>query len=328
MQALSFSQNPGRTVMVNGETYLFFSGYAYLGMHHVPGFVALMREGIDRYGWLFPSSRISNTRLKLFETCEALLSTLTGAEDTVLVSSGFTAGRMAVALRPESIVNRAPSHPAISAPHGGLSGAITWAVDSIDPIRASITDFSFVTADSTVIVDDSHGIGLLGKKGEGIISLLPAQQRKHLILTYSLSKAFNIIGGAISCSLSLATALRRMPEYAASTAPSPAMLHAFIEGQPLFAAQREKLQDNIRYFRSLISDVRGILFHPLLPVFILPPSFNEQQLLQRKIIISSFAYPNPEGEKIQRIVLNALHTRSDLERLAEGVAAILKDDCL
>src|SRR3954453_15264790 len=97
MSMLTFNERPGRTAFVNNEEHLFFSGYSYLGMQYVPEFVALLKEGIDKYGWLFPSSRISNTRLKLYEECEVLLSSVTGTEDTVLVSSGFTAGRMAIA---------------------------------------------------------------------------------------------------------------------------------------------------------------------------------------------------------------------------------------
>jgi 8-amino-7-oxononanoate synthase len=34
------------------------------------------------------------------------------------------------------------------------------------------------------------------------------------------------------------------------------------------------------------------------------------------MIISSFAYPNPSGQTINRIVLNALHTQQDLEMAA------------
>ena len=114
MSMLTFNERPGRTAFVNNEKYLFFSGYSYLGMQCIPEFAALVKEGIDKYGWLFPSSRISNTRLKLYEECEALLSNITGFEETVLVSSGFTAGRMAIEKFRDKIINLQPSHPAIA----------------------------------------------------------------------------------------------------------------------------------------------------------------------------------------------------------------------
>lgn len=324
MQSLVFNQTPGRTAVANGEEYLFFSGYSYLGMQHVPEFVALVREGADKYGWLFPSSRISNTRLKLYQECEALLSSITGTENTVLVSSGFTAGRMAIAKWKNEVINLQPSHPAIKAISNNntiQSSQKIFAVDSIDVFNATITDFSFIekNAPHILIVDDSHGMGLLGSNGEGAISLLPKNANTNYVLTYSLSKAVNFIAGGISCSSYLAEELRTMPEYTASTAPSPALLYAFINGQHLYAIQREKLRNNINYFQSLIIDIKEIVFHPLLPIFILPSSIDENKLLQHKVIVSSFPYPDPKGKKIQRVVLNALHTKTDLERLAEAL---------
>jgi len=319
---LTFNEKPGRTAIVNDEEYLFFSGYSYLGMQHVPEFVALVKEGINKYGWLFPSSRISNTRLKLYEECEALLSTITGAEETVLVSSGFTAGRIAIEKFKNEIVNLDPSHPAITANRTNVpNNKKIFAVDSVDPLHATITDFSFIGKDETsktIIIDDSHGIGLIGKNGEGVSSLLPQYQNANYVLTYSLSKSLNIPAGAISCTKSFADKIRTMPQYTASTAPSPALLYAFIKGQHLYAAQREQLKKNINYFQSLINQLKQICFHSQLPIFVLPAT-DEEKLLQKKIIISSFAYPDPAGEKLYRIVLNALHTKADLEKLAEAL---------
>lgn len=329
MNMLTFNEKPGRTVFVNNEEYLFFSGYSYLGMQCVPEFIALVKEGIDKYGWLFPSSRISNTQLKLYEACEALLSSITGSEETVLVSSGFTAGRMAIEKFAGEIINLQPSHPAITASNQAnqSTNKKIFAVDSVDPLHATITDFSFVEKNNdskTIIVDDSHGIGLIGKNGEGISAFLKKNVNTNYILTYSLSKSFNILAGAISCAKAFAKELRQMPQYTASTAPSPALLYAFLNGQQLYAKQREQLKNNITYFHSLIVELKQIRFHPALPVFILPP-IDEEELLKKKIIISSFAYPDPAGEKLQRIVLNPLHTKNDLEKLAETLCDILKE---
>ncbi len=67
---IEFKSTPGRTCMIDGKEFLFFSGYSYLGMNHVKKFKDFVKEGIDKYGILFPSSRISNTRLKLYEKFE------------------------------------------------------------------------------------------------------------------------------------------------------------------------------------------------------------------------------------------------------------------
>jgi 8-amino-7-oxononanoate synthase len=324
MNIFSFDEMPGRTAIVKGDEYLFFSGYSYLGVQRVPEFAALVKEGIDKYGWLFPSSRISNTRLNIFEEAEALLSAITGLEGTVLVSSGYTAGRIATAHFAHNIINIEPSHPAIR--RGTNKDANVFAVDSVETLNASITDFSFVnsnTKNKIIIADDSHGIGLIGAHGEGIASRLPQNVYTQYVLTYSLSKAFHINAGAISCSKALATLYRKDHAYTSATAPSPAMLHAFIKGQHIYASQRNKLHSNMQYFASLIKHLNGIRHHPELPVYILPENINEQKLFDQKIIISSFAYPDVNGKKCNRIVLSALHTKADMERLAACLQQVL-----
>jgi len=325
MNIFSFDEMPGRTAIVKGEVYLFFSGYSYLGMQHVPEFIALIKEGIDKYGWLFPSSRITNTRLKIFEEAEALLSAITGMEDTVLVSSGYAAGRIATAHFVHNIINIEPSHPAIRR-EGTNKDANVFAVDSVETLSASITDFSFInsnTKNKIIIADDSHGIGLIGAAGEGIVSRLPQNIYSQYVLTYSLSKAFHINAGAISCGKKLAALYRNNHAYTSATAPSPALLHAFIKGQHIYTLQRSKLYSNMQYFVSLIKHLNGIHYHPELPVYILPENINTQKLFDQNIIISSFAYPDENGKKCNRIVLSALHTKEDMERLAACLEQML-----
>lgn len=310
------SYQPGRTAIVDGKECLFFSGYSYLGMSHVPAFNELVKEGFDKYGLLFPSSRISNTRLSLFEEAEALLSVLTGSEETVLASSGFTAGQMSVLVYNQKIHCLPYAHPAIQSGNTNEGDKHIIATDSINVLNATVTDFSFLQQSPAdiCIVDDSHGFGLLGERGGGIAFSLPKLNVEY-VLTYSLSKACNIIGGAISCTKQTANKLRALPSYAAGTAASPAYLYAFIKGQSLYALQREKLKKNIAFFQSLIKNIEGVKYNPQLPVFILPGTVDEEKLFADNIIISSFAYPDPNGKKIQRIVLNALHTEEDMERL-------------
>lgn len=318
MNSFAIHNSPRRTAIADGKEFLFFSGYSYLGMQHVPEFIALVKEGMEKYGWLFPSSRISNTQLELFSACEALLSAITGMEDTVLVPSGFLAGQLATEKWKHELINLSPSHPAIQ--RTGEEKIITdkkvYACDSVDVLHATVTDFSFIssTEENIYIVDDSHGIGLLGENGEGISSRISANDLKNCVLTYSLSKAFHINGGAVSCTKSLADELRHMAVYTASTAPSPALLYAWLHGQNLYALQREKLKKNIALFRMLTRNL-PLLSHEELPVFILQQNADENVLKDWGVIISSFAYPNPKSEKIQRVVVNSLHTKEDLNYL-------------
>jgi len=318
MGHVTFDALPGRKAHIKGKEYLFFSGYGYLGLPFVEAFKALVKEGIDKYGWLFPSSRISNTRIAVFEECEHLLSSITGCEETVLVSTGYTAGRLATSLFEDCVINLQPSHPAIKRINQPNDKGV-FAVDAVNILTSTITDINAINQQphlTTLLIDDSHGVGLTGTNGAGASSYTNRQPGVDYIFTYSLSKAWGINAGAISCPKPVASQYRSKPAYTGATAPSPALVYAFTKGQHIYAMQREKLQDNIRYFKQLMP---GLQNNEALPIFILPPSVDEAALLEKGIIISSFAYPDPTGPKIQRVVLSALHTKEDLERLADNL---------
>jgi 7-keto-8-aminopelargonate synthetase-like enzyme len=334
------NQSPGRTVWANGRQYLFFSGYSYLGMGHVEEFTNLVKEGIDKFGLLHPSSRISNTQLPIYETFENILSRIVGSEETVTFSSGYLAGRAVVDLvtKHNKHVYCAPNtHPAIQCGtpligddwknqlvktiNQSPNNSFILFMDSVNPLTASVANFSFLhELDSdkhlTCIIDDSHGIGLLGPIGNGISHLVPELPNVEAVIVYSLSKAFHPNGGAISCSKRIAGYLTNSPYYTGATAISPAMAYAFVHGQHLYLRQLKKLQDNISAFIQVTSDIGGICFYPQLPVFVLKSEWEAAFFDAQNIIISSFAYPDPSGNKVNRIVLNALHTRQDLFKLS------------
>jgi 7-keto-8-aminopelargonate synthetase-like enzyme len=195
--------------------------------------------------------------------------------------------------------------------------------DSVNQLTAEVYDFSFlnnIQQKVICIIDDSHGMGLLGSQGEGISSRLPRNENIEYIITYSLSKAMNIQAGAVSCSnKNTADKIRKTNWYTSVTPPSPAMLYAFCNASFIYQLQREKLAQLKKELQKLISGIQGVHFHIDLPVFILPEVFDEDFFSKKGIIISSFAYPDPTGKKINRAVINALHTNDDLKKLAMAI---------
>jgi 8-amino-7-oxononanoate synthase len=340
----SLQQTPGRTAIVNEKELLFFSGYAYLGMNHVPEFIHLIQKGMEQFGAVFPSSRISNTALDLYSKTEEQLNNLTQFTDTILMPSGFTAGKAAVScIEKGANIFHAPfCHPAIRMGINSTLSFSNWAIetvqtihdsvyltppvilsDSVNQLTAEVYDFSFlqeIEKDIICIIDDSHGIGLIGDNGAGISSRLPRKENIEYIITYSLSKALNIPAGAISCShKNTAEKIRKTSWYSAVTPPSPAFLYAFCNATEIYQQQRENLNIQKKMFQKLLVNNPEIHFHEDLPVFILPEALDEDHFSKKGIIISSFAYPNPSSNKINRLVLNALHTEEDLRKLTNAL---------
>jgi 8-amino-7-oxononanoate synthase len=198
---------PGRTIMLNNEEHLFFSGTSYLGMGHQPLFREALMEGIARYGTVFSASRNNNLQLKVYEEAEDFFAQWTGAEAALTVTSGLLAGQISV----QSIDNQrfiyAPSvHPAIwretppsrnnrdfvppqyffenyqdfsqriiSVIEEGKEHPVVVCTNTIDPLRCVAYDFSWIAQlpqnqDITLVFDDSHGIGITGEGGAGFLS--------------------------------------------------------------------------------------------------------------------------------------------------------------
>lgn len=338
---ITLSQLPGRTAIINQEEYLFFSGYSYLGLGLKKEFTSLVKEGIDRYGVVYPSSRISNTPLSLYAAFEEKLALHTQTEAAACFSSGFLSARTAteVVSKHMQVYCLQHTHPASAASPGikAIPATQSWAsflqereqqkewtfglaADSINPTPGHINDFSFLNNTPahftiTLIIDDSHGIGWMGNEGEGIFSGLTLPPGIELLLHFSLSKAYHINGGAVCGSQKWINEVRQHVNYSTGTPMMPALAHAWLHGQELFAQQRAALKQNIEYLQKLTVTYTFVANEDT-PVFVAAKKGIAPYLLQHKLIISSFGYPHPESDPVNRIVLNALHTKSDLDKLA------------
>lgn len=338
----TLNKTPGRSVMVNGKEHLFFSGYSYLGIHHHPVFIKSLQESINEYGIFFPSSRISNTQLCIYNEVETFLNhhflQISNQYHTALFSNGFLSGLAAQKIfnHHKKIFIAPNTHPAISQHSINISRQ-SWVThllnetqennyekvliksDSVDVLKSSVNNFDFLkeipkncTVD--VLIDDSHGIGLIGNNGTGIANFLPIQNNLQYHFNYSLSKSYGIPGGAFSSTKENIDKIKNTVEFAATTPPIPAFLHSFLQHKELYSKQRELLVNNVIYFKEQITNL-PILHQFPLPIFILPSFINESIFIKHNLIISSFSYPSENGEKYTRIVLNAHHTKPDLEFL-------------
>ncbi len=338
---ITLQQKPGRTTVINNKEYLFFSGYSYLGLSGCNEFTELVKAGIDQYGVVYPSSRISNTPLDLYTSFENKLAQLTNTETAAVFSSGFLSARTAVEVVNEkmNVYSFNSTHPASSAYHSvkQIPAGKTWEVfiheralegefmfalvcDSINATPGMIRDFGFLQNLSsqfhiTLIIDDSHGIGWMGNNGEGIISTFELPHNIDLLLNFSLSKAFHINAGAICGSARWMQEVKQHVNYTTSTPVMPSLVYALINSDAILSRQRSLLKKNIEYLQKLTATFTFVTNEET-PVFLVKKVHAANALLNNHIIISSFGYPRSEDQPVNRVVVNALHLKSDLEKLA------------
>ncbi|SFW75371.1 aminotransferase class I/II-fold pyridoxal phosphate-dependent enzyme [Chitinophaga sancti] len=336
---LHTNSTPDKITHVSGKEYLFFSGFSYLGLHAHPQYKEALRNGIDLYGTVFVSSRIANLRLDLYEELDDTLAEMLRQPAAASFSSGYLASQAAIqyAATKGELCYSPTTHPSLRLGKVILPN-LSWeewttqtiekinawpdntfviVADGVNPLTSTINDFSWlseINKEVMVVIDDSHGFGVLGTDGGGIIHSLPSHPPLRYLLSASLAKAFSIQGGVVSGRLEDVIAIKKMPAFTAGTSLMPASAWAFLQSRTLFRHQRKIMHQRIAEFSTLTAGMAQLHNPSLLPIFVLNAGI-EKVLENKGIIISSFGYPNPDSPPVNRIVITALHQTPQLQTL-------------
>lgn len=347
MKLLNLDQSLGPHVRVGKKEYLFFSGTSYLGMEAIGHYQAVLHDCIRQYGFNHGLSRVNNVRLKVFEEFEEYFAKKAKAEAAAMMSSGFLAGIAALQwLLPKAEVCWiAPdTHPAIL-PTGHKpdfqlnfiqwknqcldqseelsSRRILILGNAVDPLRAEIHDYSWIAEiarkhEVTLLIDDSHAFGVLGKSVFGTYAenKIP---NVNLVISGSLGKGLAMPAGIILGKKEVIEGIKSQPIFAGASPGSPANLQAFLETQDIYMAQSQKIRDFSGIFQQETRDLSTISGSANFPVFILKDPTWSDELEKMGFITSSFSYPTPESPRISRIVISGFHSLWDLMALKEAL---------
>ena len=330
---------PNRTLSVNGITHLHFSGTSYLGMAALPEFHELIFENIKKWGSCYGSSRNANIKLNVYDKAEAFLANFFASEACLTVSSGTIAGLLTLSSLEKigaSFFYMPKTHPAIL-PKNALpvfeennvnplllnteKQTICIVVDAIAALETKPYNFDFLQTIPSekkvfLLVDESHSFGVLGENGNGISATINIQNNIEIVTVSSLTKAFGVNGGVISGTNKFINLIRENPLFVGSSGMNPAFLESFLDGQDLYKNQQKKLQKNCTYVYENLKHLDKINIAKNYPVFFINDENIADYLLTKKIVITSFYYPT-SSKKINRIVLNANHTKEQLDVLIE-----------
>jgi 7-keto-8-aminopelargonate synthetase-like enzyme len=196
---------------------------------------------------------------------------------------------------------------------------IVITVDAILSLEVTPTSFDFLNQISsnkkiTLIVDESHSLGIVGKKGEGIFNSISNEKLYRKIMISSLGKALGLSGGIIASDKQLIGALKTALIFVSSSGSNPAYLEAYLQAQDLYNIQRQKLKINLAFLNSKLNHTKEFKFTDNYPVIYSNNDAIFVRLLQNKIIITRFKYPTYK-KLMNRIVITANHTKEDLEKL-------------
>ena len=350
------SPQDARVRVGDGPPVLNLCANNYLGLARHPEVVQAAHEALDRWGYGLSSVRFICGTQSVHKQLEARLSEFLGAEDTILYSSCFDAngGLFETLLGPDdAVISDELNHASIIDGvrlckaqrlrylNNDMSDLETKlketrstrfrliATDGVFSMDGTIANLGAICdlADqygALVMVDDSHAVGFLGKRGRGTPEFHNTTGRVD-VLTGTLGKALGgASGGYTSGRREIIEMLRqRSRPYLFSNSLAPPIAAASLKVLELLSAStafRDRLEANTRFFRE---GMAGIGFnvlpgtHPIVPILLgdaaLAARFADA-MLQKGVYVVGFSYPVvPKGKARIRTQISAAHSRADLE---------------
>jgi len=333
----------------------------YLGLADHPAVVAAAHEALDRWGYGLSSVRFICGTQTIHTELEGRLSAFLGTDETILYSSCFDAngGLFETLLGEEdAIISDSLNHASIidgvrlckakrfRYPNGDMNELESRlqeaqsarfrliATDGVFSMDGSIADLKTICdlADrygASVMVDDSHAVGVIGAKGRGTHEYREVMGRVD-VFTGTLGKALGgASGGYTSGRREIIDLLRqRSRPYLFSNTVAPAIVAGSIKALDLIEGSTEllgKLRSNTAFFRSEMAKTGLALLpgeHPIVPVMLGEATIAAgmaERLLEKGIYVVGFFFPVvAEGKARIRTQVSAAHSEEDLARAARA----------
>ncbi len=359
----------GTTIRVaDGTPVLNFCANNYLGLAQHPAVAVAAKEALERWGYGLASVRFICGTHGVHKQLEAKLTEFLGTEDTLLYSSCFDAngGLFETLLGAEdAVISDELNHASIidgvrlckaqryryrnneladleaklkEAATARFRLIATDGVFSMDGYIANLPGICDLADKykALVMVDDSHAVGFMGKRGRGTPDYHNVIGRVD-VLTGTLGKALGgASGGYTSGRKEIVELLRqRSRPYLFSNTVAPVIAGASLKVLELLSAStelRDKLEANTKFFREGMGRLGFNVLpgtHPIVPVMLgdaaLASRFADA-MLQKGIYVIGFSYPVvPQGKARIRTQISAAHTREELMFALEQFAAVKKE---
>lgn len=361
---LEVASPQGPEVLVDGQWLTAFCSNDYLGLASHPAVTAAFAQGLREYGAGAGASHLVSGHMTPHQQLEQALAEFTGRERALLFSSGYMAnlGVLTALLGKGDEVFQDRLNHASLLDGGLLSGArfrrfrhadvgslqkllkkpvkgrrlvVTDGVFSMDGDIAPLPELieTCRREGACLMVDDAHGIGVLGERGGGTLEHYGATQDDVPILMGTLGKAFGVMGAFVAGSEELIESLiQSARSYIYTTALPPAAAQATLaalevvkSGQDL----RDALQRNISQLRSGCTQMGLELeaSETSIQALLVGESTTALQwseaLRKRGLLVPAIRPPTvPKGTARLRIALSAAHSEKQINQLLNALAEV------
>ena len=356
----------GVNIVVAGRPMVMMSSNEYLGLARHPQVLAAARQALDQWGASACGSRLANgTRAYHIELEEALaaflgveacqvlaagylacacsLSSLVRRGDTLVVDPSIHSSLWDGALLSGAKIERFAHNDmaALAAVLGQLDrdSATAIAVDGVYSMEGHVAVLPQLCDlaeqyGAAVVVDDAHGLGVLGRDGRGVCDELGVTKRVDLIAG-SFSKSLASTGGFVAGSRAMIEYLRsssRQIIFSAAISPvSAASAQAALRVLQTEPEHRAKLWANHRYFCGILDSLGVDYWQSTTPAVPIVVGDKEKCYWMWKSLweagfftVMSIAPGVPPGKDMLRVAMTALHTTEQLDRFGEALKVAMK----
>ena len=347
-----------------GEVIMLTSNN-YLGLADHPSIVEAAEKAERDYGYGLASVRFICGTQTIHRALEEKIAEFLGTEDTILYGSCWNANEglfQTVALEQDAIISDELNHASIidgirlakarkerykNRDLDDLRRALevtkdarnrlvmTDGVFSMEGSLAPLQEMVELTREhgAFLVVDDSHGTGVLGKTARGTPEELGVFGKIDAY-TSTLGKALGgSHGGFTTGPKVLVEYLRQKSRpYLFSNTLPPAVVMGSIAALDLVQRDQSfitRLRENTQYFRAQLTE-RGVPvregIHPIVPILIGDTAkaiTMSNELLTRGVYVSGFGFPVvAQGAARLRCQISAAHTREHLDRAVGAIVEL------
>jgi 8-amino-7-oxononanoate synthase len=343
------------TVRYRGKEVIMLGSNNYLGLTNHPRVKEAARAAIAKYGTGCAGSRFLNGTLDIHIELEEKLARLVGKEKALVFSTGFMVNQgtlSTMALRGETIIMDRTDHASIidgarlsfantrKFKHNDMENLELVLESEKDNDKLIIVDGVFSMEgdiarlpqivelarkhDAVVMVDDAHGVGVLGDHGRGTCNHFGLTDDAHLIMG-TFSKSLASVGGFVASDEDTIHYIQhhaRALIFSASMPPaSVASVSAAVDVMLEETWRHEALWRNNDLMRSRLKAAgfdTGPSETPIIPVVV------GEDLMAFKfcrMLIDEGVFANPvispavePGNALIRLSLMATHTEDEINR--------------
>ncbi len=353
-------------VTIDGKRVLMFGSNSYLGLTNHPKIKEAAKSAIDKYGTGCAGSRFLNGTLDIHIELEERLADLAGKDRALCYSTGFQVNLGVVSVltgRRDYVLLDELNHASIiEGSRLSFSKVLKYGHNDMmslenklkrcapDSLKLIVTDGIFSMEgdivrlpemveladryDASIMIDDAHATGVLGKNGSGTASHFGLTDKVDLIMG-TFSKSLASLGGFIASDKDTINFIKhnsRSLIFSASMTPaSAASVLAAIE---IMVSEPERISHLWEISRYALKGFREMGFDtgksesPIIPLFIRD---NVKALTLTQLLLADGIFVNPVvspavpmNDCLIRYSLMATHTKEQVDMSIDKITRVAK----